>query len=59
MRIDDALVWAAKELEGGESPSVDAKVLLANVIGKDATYLFTWPDKTLETQALELSLIHI
>lgn len=53
MRIDDALVWAVKELEGGESPSVDAKVLLANVIGKDATYLFTWPDKTLEQQALE------
>lgn len=53
MRIDDALVWAAKELEGGESPSVDAKVLLANVIGKDATYLFTWPDKALEQQALE------
>ena len=47
MRIDNALAWAAKQLEGGESPSVDAKVILANILGKSQTYLFTWPDKTL------------
>lgn len=47
MRIDNALTWAVKQLEGGESPSVDAKVMLANILGKSQTYLFTWPDKTL------------
>ncbi len=48
MRIDKALAWAAEQLEGGESPSVDAKVILANTLGKSQTYLFTWPDKTLD-----------
>ena len=48
MRIDNALTWAAEQLEGGESPSVDAKVMLANILGKSQTYLFTWPDKTLD-----------
>lgn len=48
MRIDNALAWAAEQLEGGESPSVDAKVILANILGKSQTYLFTWPDKTLD-----------
>ncbi|WP_394220793.1 peptide chain release factor N(5)-glutamine methyltransferase [Alteromonas gracilis] len=48
MRIDQALAWAIHQLEGGESPSVDAKVLLANILDKSQTYLFTWPDKTLD-----------
>ena len=48
MRIDQALAWATHQLEGGESPSVDAKVLLANILDKSQTYLFTWPDKTLD-----------
>lgn len=48
MRIDNALAWAVKQLEGGESPSVDAKVILASILGKSQTYLFTWPDKTLD-----------
>ncbi|MBT3135067.1 peptide chain release factor N(5)-glutamine methyltransferase [Alteromonas sp. ALT199] len=47
MRIDNALTWAVKQLEGGESPSVDAKVMLANILDKSQTYLFTWPDKML------------
>lgn len=48
MRIDEALSWAIKQLEGGESPSVDAKVMLANILEKSQTFLFTWPDKTLD-----------
>ncbi|GFD68854.1 release factor glutamine methyltransferase [Alteromonas sp. KUL156] len=48
MRIDEALSWAIKQLEGGESPSVDAKVILANILEKSQTFLFTWPDKTLD-----------
>ncbi|GFD80081.1 release factor glutamine methyltransferase [Tenacibaculum sp. KUL118] len=48
MRIDQALAWAIKQLEGGESPSVDAKVILANILDKSQAFLFTWPDKTLD-----------
>lgn len=48
MRIDQALAWAVQQLEGGESPSVDAKVILANILGKSQTFLFTWPEKTLD-----------
>lgn len=48
MRIDEALSWAIKQLEGGESPSVDAKVILANILEKSQAFLFTWPDKTLD-----------
>lgn len=48
MRIDQALSWAVQQLEGGESPSVDAKVILANILEKPQTFLFTWPDKTLD-----------
>jgi len=52
MRIDEALKWAVAFLEGGESPSVDAKVLLANALNVNQTYLFTWPDKVLDSQTL-------
>ncbi len=52
MRIDEALQWAVALLEGGESPSVDAKVLLANALNVNQTYLFTWPDKVLDSQTL-------
>ncbi|WP_269520429.1 peptide chain release factor N(5)-glutamine methyltransferase [Alteromonas sp. BMJM2] len=52
MRIDEALTWAVALLEGGESPSVDAKVLLANTLNVNQTYLFTWPDKVLDSQSL-------
>ncbi len=50
MRIDNALRWAISQLEGGESPSVDAKVLLAHVLNQSQTFLFTWPDKTLSSE---------
>lgn len=54
MRIDAALAWAISELEGTESPSVDAKVLLANALNQSQTYLFTWPDKQLTEQQTEV-----
>ena len=52
MRIDEALKWAVALLEGGESPSVDAKVLLANTLNVNQTYLFTWFDKILDSDTL-------
>ena len=50
--IDEALKQAVIALEGGESPSVDAKVLLCHVLDKTQTYLFTWPDNTLTASEL-------
>ncbi len=47
MRIDAALAWAIKQLEGGESPSVDANVLLSHILNKSQAYLFTWPDNVI------------
>ncbi|WOI36201.1 peptide chain release factor N(5)-glutamine methyltransferase [Alteromonas sp. CI.11.F.A3] len=52
MRIDAALAWAVAELHEGESPAVDAKVLLSHVLDKPQVYLFTWPDKTLSVDEL-------
>ncbi|WP_343033398.1 peptide chain release factor N(5)-glutamine methyltransferase [Alteromonas profundi] len=49
MRIDEALRSAAQTLKEGESPAVDAKVLLAYVLDKPVTYLFTWPEKQLSS----------
>ena len=52
MRIDAALAWAVAELHEGESPAVDAKVLLSHVLDKPQVYLFTWADKTLSVDAI-------
>lgn len=48
MRIDAALAWATEQLEGGESPSVDAKVILSHLLNQSQTYLFTWPEKHID-----------
>ena len=42
--IAQSLDWATQVLQGGDSPKTDAKVLLAHVIDKTSTYLFTWPE---------------
>ncbi|MYM63217.1 peptide chain release factor N(5)-glutamine methyltransferase [Pseudomaricurvus sp. HS19] len=36
-----------------DSPRLDAEVLLAHVLQKDRTYLFTWPEKTLTEEQAE------
>ena len=47
--IAQALAWAKEALTvaGSESPSTDARLLLAHCLGKNQTYLYTWSDKTL------------
>jgi release factor glutamine methyltransferase len=45
--IARALAWATSELQQGESPAVDSRVLLCAVLECQRTYLFTWPDKSL------------
>ncbi|MDA9556178.1 peptide chain release factor N(5)-glutamine methyltransferase [Vibrio sp.] len=48
-RIDDTLAFLTQTFShyGGESPSLDASVLLCFVLDKPRSYLLTWPEKTL------------
>ncbi|UPW19914.1 peptide chain release factor N(5)-glutamine methyltransferase [Agarivorans sp. TSD2052] len=45
--IAEALNWAREKLHLGESPQVDAKVLLQHVLGCEPVYLLTWPERCL------------
>lgn len=49
--ISQCLVSAVEQLLGvSDSARIDAEVILAHVLEKDRTYLFTWPEKTLEVE---------
>ncbi|NMP33304.1 peptide chain release factor N(5)-glutamine methyltransferase [Thalassotalea sp. M1531] len=51
--IQQTLVSASKKLaELSDSALLDAKVLLAHILGKDLTYLVTWSDKELSNEQL-------
>lgn len=47
MDIQQALSWAAARLTESDSAAVDARVLLAHVLNRSATYLYTWPEHPL------------
>lgn len=40
-----ATLLAQAELPGSDTPRLDAELLLAHVLGKPRSYLFTWPDQ--------------
>ncbi len=44
------LLRSAQATIDSDSPRLDAEVLLAHVLQKDRTYLFTWPEKTLTAE---------
>lgn len=46
--IDGLLVWAMQTLKGGDSPHIDSRVLLAHCMGKNTTFLMTWPEHQVE-----------
>ncbi len=48
--IAEALQWACERLAGGESPKVDAKVMLQHLLGCDTAYLLTWPERVLTAE---------
>lgn len=53
MTLQNALKTAYEQLKT-DTARLDAEVLLAHVLGKNRTYLFTWPDKELsDTQKAE------
>ena len=41
------------ELPDSDSPRLDLELLLAQVLQRDRTYLYTWPEKTLTADQLE------
>ena len=41
------------ELPDSPTPSLDAELLLAHVLGKSRSYLHTWPERELEAEQLE------
>lgn len=47
--LSAALVRAAERI-GGESPRLDAEILLAHVLKKSRTWLYTWPEKHLDQE---------
>lgn len=44
MQIQHALHWAQGQLTKSDSARLDAELLLAHVLAKSRTYLFTWPE---------------
>ena len=54
MNIKDTLTQAAKALESiSETPSLDARVLLCEAIGKDPLYLITHPGEDISREISE------
>ncbi|WP_369743776.1 peptide chain release factor N(5)-glutamine methyltransferase [Pseudidiomarina sp. PP-1MA] len=45
--VAQALQWAVAQLSESSSPKLDAEVLLAKVLAKQRSYLFTWPEAEL------------
>ena len=55
IRIDAALAETAQALATSTTGRLDAELLLAHVLDKPRSYLFTWPEQLLDgTQAAEL-----
>jgi len=48
-RIDDAIRWATGLIQDcSESARLDAELLLAHCLNKPRSYLYSWPEKTLD-----------
>ncbi|MGA7800019.1 MAG: peptide chain release factor N(5)-glutamine methyltransferase [Gammaproteobacteria bacterium] len=48
--IQKALADAATAFAESDSPRLDAEVLLAHVLGRPRSYLYTWPDRELSAE---------
>ncbi|MGB1309885.1 MAG: peptide chain release factor N(5)-glutamine methyltransferase [Leucothrix sp.] len=54
MRIDAALKMGTDQLQQtSESARLDAEILLAHCLGKQHSYLYTWPEKRVSTTQLQ------
>lgn len=50
MRIDTALRLARERLAVSPSADLDAQILLCHVLERPRSYLFTWPERTLNEE---------
>ncbi|MGM0482122.1 MAG: peptide chain release factor N(5)-glutamine methyltransferase [Pseudomonadota bacterium] len=48
--IEGAINWCRQQLSDGESPAIDSRVLLCHVLDKPASYLMTWPERSLSAE---------
>lgn len=53
MNIAQCLIWAKQELAEGESPAIDAKVLLCDALKRDSTFLLTYPEYQLSVEEIQ------
>ncbi|WMC09699.1 peptide chain release factor N(5)-glutamine methyltransferase [Oceanimonas pelagia] len=44
MQLSELRTWLREQLAGGESPALDADVLLCHVLGKPRSFLLAWPE---------------
>lgn len=49
MQIEQWLRWASAQLVASDSARLDAELLLAHVLDKDRTWLYTWSDRLLSS----------
>ncbi len=50
LTISGALKWASSQLDAiSDSASLDAEVMLLHIINKPRSYLYTWPEKDLDS----------
>lgn len=54
LTIKQALRMAQHALYGQESAQIDSELIVAFAIGRDRTYLYTWPEQTLSPSQLTL-----
>ena len=45
--IEQAIRWAGAELQGSDSPLLDARALLSGLLQQSLSWLLTWPEKPL------------
>jgi len=50
--VSEALDWATEQLSESDDARLDSQVLLAYTLNVSRTWLFTWPDKTLDGATL-------
>ncbi|MEH6472782.1 MAG: peptide chain release factor N(5)-glutamine methyltransferase [Halopseudomonas sp.] len=53
LRIDQALARAEELRALSDSPELDVQLLLGSVLDKPRSYLYTWPERTLDTEQFD------
>jgi release factor glutamine methyltransferase len=54
MTIKDILHQASLKLSYSDSPELDAEILLSHVLQVNRVYLYTWPERNLDSSVLQL-----